>query len=553
LKKLAGRVKSVRNPLKRTFVLALVPLAVVLLGAECVVDSTSPPPGSLVPSLLPPEVSITLNGVSDELNDLLIVPPVGFVVNIAWKQTQAAINFASFQVMLSRDETFVVLRPTVPPSGAGSFSFVYEAPSPALAPGSYRIQVYVADVWGLSASAALPFAVRPLPSPPPIGQGQVVWFDFDADRDGVPGPDFAVDLEAFGLASPAQPGLSASVREAAISLLLDRVAEVYHDGDPARLGHPDPVEVTFTGTNSGLPDTTRICVGGRDPSGSAIMGSIMIDPRNAIRNSVECGTIPPTGIFPREMINHYSGQASFRLLFDPLRPAAGGTPVGAHPLDAIVLDPGFDPGLATAEELARAEIIDNALLGLADALGSIMAHETGHALGLVPPGPPGGGLFGGSADSRYAHNVMPSGSSPSENLLMNSGGTFSFAKLAGLDGYPLPKLRPLNHAYLRDRIVIDAKVTAILPAPRITSVAPTSISSSIQLITVAGSGLAATPALRLRNASWVYDCTGEKWLSADQMTASVVKSQLLPGLYDLELTNPDGQIHVLAGAIEILP
>jgi len=528
-------------------------MSLALLGAECVVVSSSPPSGDLVPSTVAPQVSITLNGVSDDLNDLLIVPPSGFVVNVTWKQTQASINFASLQILLSRDATTISLRPVVPPSSSGRFSFVYEAPSAPLEPGSYQIQVFLSDVWGMTASARLPFAVRLFPGSPPIGQGQVIWFDFDADRDAVPGPDFAVDLEAFGLASSSQPALSAVVREAAISLLLDRVSEVYHDLDPAGLGRPDPIEVTFTGTNPGLPDTTRICVGGADPSHNAIMGSILIDPGNAIRNSVECGTIPPTGIFPREMITHYASAASFRLLFDPLRPAAGGIPVGAHPLDAIVLAPDFDPTLATAEEAARSNIIDAALIGFADALGSIMAHETGHALGLVAPGPPGIGLYGGSSGTVYAHNVMPDGSSPTQNQLMNAGGTFGFAKLAGLEGNPLPVLRPLNHAYLRDRIVIDPRVTAILPAPRLTGVTPTSIGSSIQLITVAGTGFVATPALRLRNASWLYDCGGEKWVSTSQMTASIVKSQLLPGLYDLELTNPDGQVAVLGQAIEILP
>ena len=58
----------------------------------------------------------------------------------------------------------------------------------------------------------------------------------------------------------------------------------------------------------------------------------------------------------------------------------GTLPVGEDPLDPIVLAPGFDPGTAPPEQQARYTDITSAIDRFADALGSIVAHETGHAL-----------------------------------------------------------------------------------------------------------------------------------------------------------------------------
>ena len=85
-----------------------------------------------------------------------------------------------------------------------------------------------------------------------------------------------------------------------------------------------------------------------------------------------------------------------------------------------------------------------------------MAHESAHALGLVPAGRPGVGLFGGSeADgASYAHNINLAGNPESQPWLMNEGREFSFEDLAGLGEAGELRFRPLNHAYLKDRVVL---------------------------------------------------------------------------------------------------
>ena len=224
-----------------------------------------------------------------------------------------------------------------------------------------------------------------------------------------------MDLQAFGLGSAAAPLVSSWVLEDVKARVLDRVDEVYHDQPTNGLPGADPVAVAFSSTNPGSGDVTRVCIGGEDPSGGITIGAILTDPKNSNRNSVECATLPPTGIFPRELLI-LAGEAAFQAVFDPLRPATGGVPVGEHPLDATVLAPGFDPGTASPAELARYDLVQAAIQGFADMLGSIVAHETGHALGLVPAGAPGGGLYGGTSGAELNHDVTPAGVSPTREL-----------------------------------------------------------------------------------------------------------------------------------------
>ena len=85
-----------------------------------------------------------------------------------------------------------------------------------------------------------------------------------------------------------------------------------------------------------------------------------------------------------------------------------------------------------------------------------MAHESAHALGLVPAGRPGVGLFGGEEKdgAEYAHNLDIRGNTPETPWLMNVGGEFRFEDLAGQGPGGELRFRPLNHAYLKDRVVL---------------------------------------------------------------------------------------------------
>jgi hypothetical protein len=420
-----------------------------------------------------------------------------------------------------------------------------------LEPGTHTLRATLPDNQGNFFYVEYAVAVRNFTPAPPIGSGQQIWLDFESDRDATPGADFPVDLQAFGLASAAAPLVSSWVLEDVTGRVVERVAEAYHDHPTNGLPGPDPVDVTFASVAPGSGDVTRICIGGEDPSGGITVGSILIDAKNANRNSIECATLPPTGIFPRELLI-LSGEAAFQSVFDGLRSATGGIPVGDHPLDATVLAPTFDPGTASPAQLDRYSLVAAAIQGFADMLGSVIAHESGHALGLVPTGAPGGGLYGGNGGAELNHDVTPGGVSPTENFVMNAGNTFTFARLAGLNGNPLPYFRPLDYAYLRDRVVIDTAVTLLANPPVATSITPNTITvAGYTQVTIAGSGFLPTPAVRALSPGFHYYATGETVVSSSSMTAWINRNQILPGVYDIEVRNPDGQISLLPGALTI--
>jgi hypothetical protein len=502
--------------------------------------------------VVPPQLSITLNAVPPDMNGLLVVPRSGFVVNVAVTPGTYPIDRSLFLVYFDQWGGFynrlvpgIRLQP-------GGLTAVGPFPDLELEIGSYTLNAAVPDTEGNWGVTSIPFAMRDFPSgSAPIGTGQKIWLDFASDRDAAPGPDFPVDLQSFGLGSSGAPALSAVVEARVIEAVLDRLAGLYHTADGNGLGAPDPVQVDFFADPPGPGDVTRICVGGEDPSGGWTIGNIQIDPGNANRSSTECATIPPTGIFPRELL-WFSGQAAFQQAIDPLRPAAGGTAVGQDPLDATVLDPGFDPGSASPEALARHQEIEAAIAAFADALGTIIGHETGHALGLVPAGPPGGGLYGGSSGAASSHDVTPSGANPTENFVMNAGSTFTFARLAGLEGQPLAVFRPLDFAYLRDRVVVDAKVTGLYYPPTASSVSPTTVPPGTNtLLAVQGADFRATPSMRIENGAFVAQLQGESFVSASEVRGWVLPSQALPGIYDLVIENPDGQTARLVQAVTL--
>jgi hypothetical protein len=509
----------------------------ISMGPTC----SAPPPTTSSPAALnpvdPPLLWISVNAVEEDLNDVLIVPPWGFVLNVSWQAVDTAVRPSTLAVSIYSSSGFALDATGMMRHSSPDGAYAVYPEAIALPMGSYVVAARIRDRDESEATAFFEFAVRS--HVPPIGTDQKIWFDFDADRDATPGADFDVDLVQFGFTSPSAPALHATMRQRVIDALLDRVAEVYFDSNPNALPLGDPIKVEFLTADPGLPSTTRICVGG-SANIYGLVGSILLDPSNQNRASVECSSLPATGIFPRGL-NAYANSPGFQQYLNPIRPAAGGIPVGNDPRDATILDPAFDLATASEAELQRLVLIEDAVSVFGDVLGSIIAHETAHALGLVPPAAPGVGLFGGQQGAESTHNVDATGATPTGNFLMNAGNSFSFESLGGLAGHPLPKFRPLNHAYLRDRAVLDPLVTAILPPPTLTSVTPGTVTSSLQTLTLRGTAFVATPSVRVRSGAFTHEAFSEVWVSSVEMRATVSKSSLYPGTYSVELTNPDGQ------------
>ncbi len=129
----------------------------------------------------------------------------------------------------------------------------------------------------------------------------------------------------------------------------------------------------------------------------------------------------------------------FAAAFLPLAPALGGTPAGADLRDATVLDPGFRWDTAAGTERARYSVVMSAADDWATAIGTILAHEIGHAVGLVAPGRSSDGLHG---DETY-HNEF---AAPEDVMAASTG----FESLVELEH----SFRDLNLAYLRHRVLV---------------------------------------------------------------------------------------------------
>ena len=337
--------------------------------------------------------------------------------------------------------------------------------------------------------------LRPWNSGPPIGARQWVFFDFDVDHNENGRADFAEDLERLGFVAPVvsntatandpTDSLADSLANAIAAHALQRVLRAYNpDHDPNRTGlDRDIVTVRFEIDPSVIPNpspyTTRICVGGLDPSDPKSVGQVSFDRDNKAKSSTECGFEPPAGLFPSALATYHDSPL-YQEILAPFDTSNGGRPIGSDPEDAphlarvakqaltpqAAISDGPDPDRDQAHD-SRAKQIERAIRVLGNALGSIMAHETGHALGLVAEGSPGVGLFGGSGPDAYAHNLELGGAAPSETWLMNSGRSLRFEDLAGLGERGELEFRPLNYAYLRDRVVLIEGRTKRIPKEQI--------------------------------------------------------------------------------------
>jgi len=515
----------------------------ILLGASLLLGSACDQGGGA------PKAVISINAISDELDDLLVLPPFGFVVHVAFTPGSIPIDPGSFRLRVFpwSGEPAGNFTAFVPVDATGGLGVIPAAK--ALAPGTYTFVAEISDTDGTVGGGSFDFAVRDFPNgTPPIGTGQKIWYDFGVDRDGDGDPDFPADLESFGLVSPAAPQIAADVEAEIIARVIARIEEIYHDEDPNGLG-ADPVEVSFSSSDPGGSDVTRICVGGQAAGTPLLIGSIYVDLDNASREGVWCSASPPTGLFPRG-IHAWQGNADYQATFGPTKPSLGGTPLGEHPLDAVVLDPAFDPGSATPEELARWDDAWTAITNFSNVLAGVTAHETGHALGLVAPGQPGAGMFGGEVGTTYAHDVRPDGTVPWANYLMKPGPNSSFSSMGGLGGYPLPYLRPFDHAYLRDRVVRDDTVSALLLPPKVTGISPTVVTTDGYL-TITGSNFSPGITAKLVNLEYQYPLLFVQYDSDTQIRGFVSHSQVVPGFYFVVVENPDGQFAAALTPVDV--
>ncbi len=368
-----------------------------------------------------PVVNARLNGIDPSRSAGLVLPPSGFSIDVTVTDggTQS-VDMGSVEVDLSG--------PAAAPGPAallasatidhGTARILVPA-SPALAEGEWTLTVRARDLSG-NVGVAPPrgFTVAPPTGTLlPFERTQVVWVRGDLDRDGNGIDDFGDDMLRLGFATAGDPlGTNARVRDLVLDGILAQANRLYGRGDRGEPLDGGSVGLRFARREPYALPHMQIALGGLDPEGdkrrgygaesTGILGRAYYDYRNGNVAERNTSNSPGLGVFPGEMWLYQariheqvwpSFQTVFAQRFRPLCPSMGGTPAGSHPLDAIVLAPGFDETTATGAELARWLTIVSAADDWATVTGIVLAHEVGHSVGLVAPGPAPSGLFGDSS------------------------------------------------------------------------------------------------------------------------------------------------------------
>lgn len=398
------------------------------------------------------EIEIRVNGLDLRTGRDVLLPPSGFVLQVELPADLPEVVRDTLEITLREERTGTTIPITDRFAFHGDVGVLVVPESLGLIEGLFSIRARLRDEDDHELVRHRRMRIRTWLGGPPIGSRQVIHFDFTVDRDGDGRPDFERDLEALGLASPDAPELAKRVARDLTERALARVLRAYdptHDPNGTHRDR-DTVFVRFLLEAEDTPVTTRICVGGTNATHPGSLGNVRFDARNAIKGRAECeavGEEAAAGLFPRE-IAIYREDPLYREVIGPFDPTLGGVPLGRSAGDARVLDPqSVTPRLRAARR---------ALEVLGNVLGTVMAHEAAHALGLVAPGRPGVGLFGGDVRDGAAqhHNRGIDGGPPATKWLMNEGRALGFADLAGLGAAGELRFRPLNHAYLKDRLVL---------------------------------------------------------------------------------------------------
>jgi hypothetical protein len=189
-----------------------------------------------------------------------------------------------------------------------------------------------------------------------------------------------------------------------------------------------------------------------------VLGLALYDPNNDSQND-DCLVdfqANRLGVFVLTVLDNGNGLSGpsttlFRQTYDPLRAEIGsggnhGVPIGGDAQDGARLAGTLNDG--------RATVIHNAIDRMARCIAVVVAHETGHSMGLVKNGAMPVGLYGGDTSNfpgsnsehiRMPTSVFPPGSvnimSPSLNFELTQHNSTAF--------------NSLNLAYLRERVLYN--------------------------------------------------------------------------------------------------
>jgi len=195
--------------------------------------------------------------------------------------------------------------------------------------------------------------------------------------------------------------------------------------------------------------------------GGSALASAWYDARNGSRqaNLNYGATNATTGVYLMTMLKHQVNSGMLESVSKKLVAIHGGTPVGEHASDDEVLSGSYDRSSWTnATDNARYDDIFDAIEVVSLYVSTTLAHEIAHSVGLVAPGAPGTGLFGGA---HYANTFTeatkdyPNTSHHLDFLGNDIMGPFSYFTDDIATGFDFQRFSPLDIAYLRSRLGYD--------------------------------------------------------------------------------------------------
>lgn|GEM_PF-1279185 len=451
---------------------------------------TAPPP--------PPVVTLTVNGIPESMNGAIPWTdtsgddhPFTLRVNranttldlLVDRRAGGPVDWDTLTVTCAADEAPLAISDLVPAEDGASAHLAFTADDPLPADATISCEATVSGPGGAATPTAVTFVAGEMPADKDPFVTEDVWLvvlsrdiqalaaetnpdgtvrltsTYVAEGNGI--VDFVEPFFVMGLMSPDHPEATELVRQHMIRSIRRRVYDIFgldERGQPTP--HGVPLRLYFEG-DPGAPDPadfedggfSMIALGGDGKPADQLAGTFgraLIDWNN---QGHEDDTVYGLGVFPTGLVRAVLGMPLGVFVLADIVPSAGGVPIGADPDDMSFIGKDDDeldtlpPGSVQRQALY---ILGVDMGGLA--LASILCHEIGHSLGLVPYGPPHEGLFAGVDGPEFLESFAPDAHIDTEGLnIMQTGGSVDWTTALGSD----PRFNPLNWAYLRRQIIVD--------------------------------------------------------------------------------------------------
>ena len=268
-------------------------------------------------------------------------------------------------------------------------------------------------------------------------------------------------LTAIGLMSAIEAQAATRARSALLSVVREEMRLIFGlDASGQMQSESVPVTVFFEG-DAGAPlfhsydgkSFSMMALGGdgtpeEQPTG--LVGRALVDPNN---QDHENNTTYGLGVYPSAIVRQVLGQPIGALALAPMMPVVG-VPMGEHPGDDLAMDPSFAPSPGDPQDVVERHQLYRLVIDLlGQAIAATLAHEMGHSLGLVPPGPPPTGLFANMPALSLTDYDIDGWHIDTPGLnIMQTGAVTSWVEAVGQE----MRFNPLNIAYLRRRLVVGA-------------------------------------------------------------------------------------------------